>query len=210
MRFVDQQGGVLPARHEAGFDGAGQRGRELFEVVAGSVVGRHMQLVGAHQVFAPAVEGANDDALVDAAAAQLRVDAPGQRAVVAKHQHRLVDPRRGGELLRAKDQDHRLARTRRAVDHAVAVAQAARNLLLLQIHHLQQVGQCDVGRRIRLAVEQRGLRLHANLGEQVPADAVALRQGQGVRVVHREHAPQPGLKARGVDAVGQIVAQQGA
>ena len=40
----------------------------------------------------------------------------------------------------------------------------------------------------------RRLRLQPDLGEEVPADAVALRQGQRVRIADAEHAPQPLLE----------------
>ena len=50
--------------------------------------------------------------------------------------------------------------------------------------------------------------IQPEFGEQVPADAVALRGGERVRVVHGEQAAQPLLEGVRIDAVVQIVAQQ--
>ena len=87
------------------------------------------------------MEGPHLHALVHTALAQHRLDAPGQRAVVAKDEDGLARLRRRRQLLRAVDQDHGLARARRPVDDPVAGPQRACNLLLLQVHHLKQIGQ---------------------------------------------------------------------
>ena len=176
---------------------------------------RDAELVGVGHVVAPAVEGAHLHPLVQPPLPHQRVDARRQRPVVAKHQDRPVRPRRGGELLGAVDQDHRLARPRHAVDDPVPLAHRARELLLLQVHHQHQ----RLARRRRhrgprparvVVIQQRGLRLQPDLGEEVPADAVALRQGQRrlQAELHREHAPQPRLESGGVQLLGQILAGQ--
>jgi hypothetical protein len=59
-----------------------------------------------------------------------------------------------------------------------------------------------------LAVEQSAL-LYSNLGEEVPADAVALGQGEGLRGPAGVHAPEQFLEHFGIDVFCQIVAQQG-
>jgi hypothetical protein len=51
--------------------------------------------------------------------------------------------------------------------------------------------------------------VHADLGEQVPADAVALGQRERVRIVDGEQAPQAVEEVAGVHALVQVVAQQG-
>ena len=43
--------------------------------------------------------------------------------------------------------------------------------------------------------------------KELPADAVALRQRQRVRVADGEHAPQPRLEKRGVEFEVEVVAQ---
>jgi hypothetical protein len=207
VRLVDEQCQVLAAGHAAAVHGALHGPRQRREMGVALQPRRHAELVAAHQVLAPAVEGAHLHTFVHTALAQLVADAVGQRAVEAQHQHRLVGARRGGQVLGAEDQDHGLARTRRAVDHAVALAQRARHLLLLQVHHLQQVGQRRRGLR-RGAEVERGLRLQPHLGKQMPAHAVALRQRQRVRIAHGEHAPQAVLEGRGGHGLIQIVAQQ--
>jgi UDP-N-acetylmuramate-alanine ligase len=49
-----------------------------------------------------------------------------------------------GQVFGAVAQDHRFARARHAVDDAVAVAQAAGQLLLLQVHHAHDAGQLGI------------------------------------------------------------------
>ena len=68
-----------------------------------------------------------------------------QRFVKAQDENRFA-PRatRTGQVLGAVAQNHGLARARHAVDHAVAVTQTARQLLLLQVHHTHDAGQLGI------------------------------------------------------------------
>jgi AcrR family transcriptional regulator len=80
-------------------------------------------------------------------ACEHRFELHGQRLVVAKHEDGL-GRRQLGQVLGAVAQDHGLARAGHAVDHAVALAQAAGQLLLLQVHHAHDVRQV-VGSSLR-------------------------------------------------------------
>jgi hypothetical protein len=120
----------------------------------------------------------------------------GQRFVVAEDQHGLAG--RGGRLgqvLGTVAQQHGLAGAGHAVDDAVAVAQAARQLLLLQVEHAHDAGQLggDVG-----FVKQHVLRGHAHLGEHDPAHAVQLRQRHHPAHHEGEHVPQAALQRLGL------------
>ena len=133
-----------------------------------------------------------------------------QRLVEAQDQDGLAGGGAGlGQVLGAVAQDHGLARSGHAVDHAVAVAQAAGQLLLLQVHHPHDAGQFGVGIAV---VEEGALGLHPHLGEHDPAHPVELRQRDGafalVVVVAegvRVHGPQPLLKSFGIDAFDHLV-----
>jgi hypothetical protein len=109
-----------------------------------------------------------------------------------------------GQVLGAVAQDHGLARARHAVDDAVAIAQAAGQLLLLQVHHAHDVGQLGVG---IVVVKQRAW-LHAHLGEHDPAHAVHLRQAHDAAHAVGEHAPQAALQVFGVHALQHFVLAQ--
>jgi hypothetical protein len=82
-----------------------------------------------------------------------------------------------GQVFGAVAQQHGFARAGHAVDDAVAVAQAARQLLLLQVHHAQHVGHFGgcVG-----FVKQAACSGTRTCGNMNPAHAVDLRQRQRV------------------------------
>ena len=84
----------------------------------------------------------------------------------------------------------------------MAVAQAAGQLLLLQVHHAHDVGQLGVGIGV---VKQGALGLHAHLGEHDPAHPVELRQGDGAAEAVGKHVPQPLLKFFGVGVFEHFV-----
>lgn len=97
------------------------------------------------------------------------------------------------------------------------LAHRARELLLLQVHHQHQRlarrrrrRGAGLARVVAVLVQQRGLRLQPDLGKEVPADAVALRQRQRrlQAELHREHAPQPFLEDGRIQILGQILAGQ--
>ena len=99
-------------------------------------------------------------------------------------------------------EDQRLATAGDAVDDAVAFAEAAGQLFLLQVHDADDVGDFRL-----LVVKQAVLRRRgdADFGKQVPADAVDLRQGERDAARKRQHAPQAFLEGFGIDAFGHFV-----
>jgi hypothetical protein len=107
-----------------------------------------------------------------------------------------------GKVLRAVAQDHGLARACHAVNHAVPVAQAAGQLLLLQVQHAHDVGQLGV---CVVVVKQSALGLHAHLREHDPAHAVQLRQGDGAAKAVGKHVPQALLKRLRVGRLFHLV-----
>ncbi len=97
----------------------------------------------------------------------------GQRLVVAKHEDGFAGGGVGfGQVLGAVAQQHGLARAGHTVNHAVPVAQAARQLLLLDVHDPHDAGH--LGGFVAV-VKQGALHLHSHLGKHDPAHAVELR-----------------------------------
>ena len=88
------------------------------------------------------------------------------------------------------------------MDHPVAVAQAARQLLLLQVHHPHDAGQFGIGVAV---VKQAVLRWHPHLREHDPAHPVQLRQTDGAAHAKREHAPQAALQVFGLHGLRHFV-----
>ena len=82
------------------------------------------------------------------------------------------------------------------------VAQAAGQLLLLQVHHAHDAGQFG---GFVAVVKQRVLRLHPYLGEHDPADAIHLRQRHNAAHHEREHVPQSALQFFGFDVFAHLV-----
>ena len=152
----------------------------------------------------PAVETAHvHPRLVDALVHQQGLDPARERAVVTQHQDRLAQDL--GEMQTAVDEDQRLARARRAVDHPMPFAHAARELLLLEVHHAQDVGQHVLGFFVgRLGLEQAAL-ADADLREQVPADPVDPGQIEPMVEVDREHVPQARLEDLHILRLGHLV-----
>ena len=204
VAFVDEHGQVLAggdvAPVHAGDDALDHVGKEgvLRLVVSGQ------GLPIGHQLGAcPFVEVDAVHAIAQALGGHGGGELDGQRLVVAKHQHGLACGVGAGQVFGAVAQHHGFAGARHAVDDAVAVAQAAGQLLLLQVHHAQHVGH--FGLHVGL-VEQAGLLGDAHLRKENPAHAVDLRQGERVVALVGEHLPQAALKSLGLHAVGHLVA----
>ena len=92
----------------------------------------------------------------------------------------------------------------------MAFADAARELFLLKVHHVQQPVVGGVVDDLADVREQRALPIvaHDDLGEDQAADAVHLRHRQGRPEARRHHPPQRVAKRVGVDAFGHFVAAQ--
>ena len=88
------------------------------------------------------------------------------------------------------------------MNHAMPVAKAASELLLLKVHDLQQLRDARFG---IVVVEQQALVLDPDLGEQGPSDAIDLRQRQRASHEYREHAPEAALQCLGVDALRHFI-----
>ena len=87
---------------------------------------------------------------------------------------------------------------------AVAVAQAACQLLLLQVHDAHDVGQLVfVG--LCLVAKQVLLLGHAHFGKEYPANTVELRQGDAAAKTVGEHIPQSLLKSLGIHAFQHFI-----
>lgn len=207
VTFVDEHGFVLPAGNLAARGGVDD-GLYLRGVVGVAVftLDRHVDVVGLELGIAPAVEGAHIDLVCHAARFHPGGEPAGERFVVAEHEDGLGGGAR--EVLGAVAEDQRLAGAGHAVDDAVAIAEAARELLLLQIHDAHDVRQLH-GFSLRLghALEQPALRGggDAHFGKELPADAVDLRQAQEAGEADAEHLPQAFLEGFGVDGFGHLV-----
>lgn len=97
------------------------------------------------------------------------------------------------------------------MDDAVTVAQAARQLFLLQVHDAHEVGQAFFGgvfsRCLGAGIVKQAVLLgYAHFGEQNPAHAVELGQGDGAFAkAVREHGPQARLKGLGLHVLKHFV-----
>ena len=206
VAFVDQHGAVLGARNAAAVHAGDHRRRQRLD--EGLAAARRQRLVVGHQhLAAPLVEVVDLHLLAQAALADQLFQPRGQRLVVAEHQDRLAHL--ACQLHRAEAEDHRLAGTGHAVDDPVLAADRPGQLFLLGVHHLDQVGNLQRPHRGIGGPEQAELAaagFHAQFGEQVPAHAVDLRQGQRHRIHLREHRPQLLLERLGVDRLVQLVA----
>ena len=204
MAFVDEHGQVLAggdvAPVHAGDDALDHVGH--LGVHALVVCGQGLPV--GHQLGAgPFVEVDAVHALAQALGGHGGGELDGQRLVVAKHQHGLACGVGAGQVFGAVAQHHGFAGARHAVNDAVAVAQAAGQLLLLQVHHTQHVGHFGLHASL---VEQAGLLGDAHLREEYPAHAVDLRQGERVITLVGEHLPQAALEGLGLHAFGHLVA----
>src|SRR5476649_834928 len=106
----------------------------------------------------------------------------------------------------AVPENHSLAGTGRAMNHPMTLAERARQLLLLQVHDLEQRWKWRV-----LLCEQTELprqRVYSHLGVQVIAHAVDLGQAQLAREDMLEHIPEPLLEGFSVDCLGYFVLKQ--
>lgn len=174
-----------------------------------------------HELLAdPAVEVPD----VDPVGQALRSEGCGQRGtqglVETHHEHWF----RSGcgdlrEVFRAVAEDHGLARPGDAVDDSVSTAEAAGQLLLLQVHDLHDVGELDalnsavaphaLVRRASVSLgrleQGRVRRVHPNVGEHDPSHPIQLRQSEFRGKSLREHPPQALLEDLRIDRLGHLV-----
>ena len=210
VRFVNQHGGVGALGHlafvHALLHGINQGGQVRFLV--GLPLGARQAAVIEHAA-APAVKCADLHLLGrDAARGQLVLNAPGQRAVVAKHEDGAARGVALRQVLRAKDEDHGLARSGHAVNHAVAFAQRAGRLLLVQVHHLHQVRNGELARRFNGGLLCGRPIGDAHFGKDQPAHALLLPGAQARGKAFVQQAPEALAKGGGRHAVGQIGPKQ--
>ena len=206
VAFVDQHGAVLAARNRARLHAVDDRLHQQLRVGVCTVLRRrHAQPVALELLAAPFVEVAHGNPVLHPVPLHQVFEAAGQGLVVAEHQHRLVLA--AGKLHAAVAQDHRLAGSGHAMNDPVPVAKRAGELLLLQVHDPDDVGDLDrrvIGRSWRL--QQVALHLDAQLREQVPAHTLDLRQAEQAGKRHQEHVPEPLLELLRVHALGHLVA----
>src|SRR5207253_308749 len=95
-----------------------------------------------------------------------------QRLVKAQDEDRLDEDLR--QILRTEAKDHCLARTGHSMNNAMAFADVSRELLLLQVHHADDVGYFSLYRR-RLQGQWR--LNNSDFGKQMPPNPLDLRHG---------------------------------
>ena len=139
VRLVDQHRIVLPAGNQPALCGI-EHGLHVggIESVA---VGEILVIEGGEAILAqhpetPGMESRDDHLVLHAAILHRVFQPPGNTVRIAQDQHRAA--RRARDLLGAERQDQRLARTRHAAHDAVTLTHAARQQLLLHVHHFQQ------------------------------------------------------------------------
>ncbi len=138
------------------------------------------RVIGLELSLAPRVEMIDVDFFADAALGDEGAEPGGQGDIEAEDEDGLL---RGlGEMEAAVAEDERLAGTGDAVDDAVPLAEAAGELLLLEIHYAQEMGNGGFGARLHdfcgdLGTEEVLLDgIDADLGEEMPPDALDLGQ----------------------------------
>ena len=89
------------------------------------------------------------------------------------------------------------------MNDAVPVTDTARQLFLLQIKDADEFRQLLAEQR-RLGIEKTTLRRQPQLGEQMPAQTINLRQAQLARGLLIEHVPQSRLELFGIHAGKQV------
>jgi hypothetical protein len=206
VSLVDQHGLVLPARDLSAIDRRDHRGdarRQPLRVVGDRARVRRGNVVGAQHPVAPRVEGAHLHALLDAAPAHRVLQSTRDSVRVAQHEDGLRCRTR--HVLRAEREDQRLARAGNAANDAMAVAEAARKLLLVQVHHFQEA----VVVRRRFVERQRNLP-DTKLGEEQSAQAVELRQGHRRACASRHHRPELRSERVRVGALRHLVPEHAA
>ena len=207
VAFVDEHGLVLAAGDVVAVHGGNHALHHVGHLgLGGLVLGGQRLPVGDKLLAAPLVEVAHMHAVAQALGLHHTGQLHAQRLVEAQDEDGLAAGAAcAGQVFGAVAQDHGLARAGHAVDDAVAVAQAAGQLLLLDVHHAQDVGH---GGGLVAVVEQGLLRLHAHLGEQVPAHAVDLRLAQLAAHAVGEHVPQAALQVFGLHGFQHFVLAQ--
>ena len=89
------------------------------------------------------------------------------------------------------------------MNDAVPVADPARQLFLLQVEDADEFRQLFTEHRW-LRIEEAALRWQPQLGEQMPTQAINLRQAQLARGLLIEHVPQSRLELFGIHAGKQV------
>ncbi len=142
-------------------------------------------MIGVKLAHAPRVEIDGHDFI----AQPLLLDHGGQlgrqRLVVAKDRNRPLAQL--CEVLGAITQDQRFARTRHAVNHAMPFPQAARQLLLLQVHDTNEIR--DFRTDLAMFFARICLNTNTHFRKHMPAHTVDLRQRQLHLELDGEHAP---------------------
>ena len=203
MAFVNEHGLVLAAGDLAAVD-AGDDALDHFGHLLAhrQVLGRQRLPIGHQLIAAPLVEVHGVHAVGNALGGHHAGQLLGQRFVVAEDEDGFAGRRLGlGQVFGPVAQQHGLAGAGHAVDHAVPLAQAARQLLLLQVHHAHDAGQLGLG----VFGKQGALRWHAHVGEHDPAHAVHLRQRHGAADEVGEHLPQAALQVFGLHVFAHLV-----
>lgn len=226
VAFVDEHGAVLAGGNLATLHAVDDGLHHVLEELV-AFRGGLVDVIGLELLGAPGMEVGDVDLVGNALGRDKALQARGQHHVVAEHEDGLAQ--HFGEVQAAVAQDHGLAGAGDSVDDAVAVTQAAGELLLMQVHDAHEVGQRLRGRgggaagrgtaRCRGAgfgasdvaiedvrlLEEAGLRRQADFREQVPADAVDLRQREHAAKAPGEHVPQALLEVLAADGLGHLV-----
>ena len=213
MALVNENGLVLAAGDLPAIHTTDDTMNHLGHLLAHGQMLRGQILPVRHQlVSAPFVEMHRMHAMFKAPEPHHPRELFGQWLVVAKDEDGLAVNRLGlGQVLGPIAQQHGLARASHAMDDTMPLAQAARQLFLLQVHHAHDAGQFGgfiAG--IVFDVEQLALHGHTDFGKHDPARAVEL--GQAQRLVAesvREHVPQALLKGIRFHSFGHLVGANG-
>jgi hypothetical protein len=109
---------------------------------------------------------------------------PGDAIGVAQDEHRPC--RRTRQMFGAKGEDQRLARSSDAANNSMPLSQAARDLLLMHVHHCKR----PVGWIVHhWFVQRQGNLSYTDLGKEQCAQPVELRHRQRLSETRINHAP---------------------
>src|SRR5262245_3988455 len=88
------------------------------------------------------------------------------------------------------------------MNHAVSLSEASCKLFLVKVHNPNDIRNI---RKVRTRSEVERPLTDTDLGEEMPANTIDLRQGQKASEAHPKHCPQSLLKGFGVYAVDHLV-----